>query len=52
MICPGCGYDAKDEIDMLAHLTECADEPESKWGTYLTMELHPPFKNSEILKEE
>lgn len=52
MKCTGCDYDAKDELDMLAHLTECPNEPESKWATYLTMELQPEIKNSDILKEE
>lgn len=51
MKCNGCGYDAKDETDMLAHMTECAAKPEEKWETYLTVGP-AEFKNSDLLKEE
>lgn len=54
MECPFCGYDAVDEIDALAHLTECKANPEEKWVTYVDV-VGPssvPFKNSDILKEE
>jgi len=52
--CPYCGYQAKDEADFLAHLTECEHEPETKWGTYSEVVETglQPFKNSEILEEE
>jgi hypothetical protein len=33
-------------------MMECPNEPESKWETYLNMELQPDIKNSDILKEE
>ncbi len=52
--CPGCGYEPTDEVDFLAHLTECPNKPEERWETYAgVMEnTEQPFKNSEILKEE
>jgi hypothetical protein len=50
----GCGYEAKDEIDALAHLTECEFKPESKWQTYADVieSRELPYKNSDILEEE
>ena len=49
----GCGYETEDDLDFLAHLTECESKPEEHWGTYIgvmeTTEL--PFRNSEILEE-
>lgn len=52
--CPGCGYEPTDDLDFLAHLTECSNKPEESWGTYAgVMEnTEQPFKNSEILEEE
>lgn len=53
MKCEACGYEAKDEVDFLAHLIECESEPEESWLTYTNiMDTGTvPFKNSEILEE-
>lgn len=54
MITCSCGYQTEDEINFLAHLIACPNEPETKWGTYADV-IGPtkiPFKNSEILEEE
>ncbi len=54
VVCPGCGYEPKDENDFLAHLIECESNPEQKWGTYAGVleTTEQPFLNSEILEEE
>jgi hypothetical protein len=54
MITCRCGFQTEDELDFLAHLVECEENPEEKWQTYADV-IGPsnlPFKNSEILKEE
>ncbi len=48
-----CGFKTNDEVDFLAHLTECKLEPEEHWATYTNiMDTETQsFKNSEILEE-
>lgn len=51
--CEACGYEAVDDVDLLAHLTECPAEPEEHWSVYTQIfeSGSQPFKNSEILEE-